>query len=361
MKQIKFPNMVEDLSAALLTEALSELHPQVEVDSFDVIECINCDSGFASTADRILLDLHYRPNKDQGLPTRVILKTMLETPHAPGEMFDAEVRFYRELRPHLNIVAPHVYAAVFDSSSGQFGVIMEDLTLRNAIFPDVTTPVTLDQVRSLIGNLAEIHARLWQSPRLDSDLSWLCTPASGGMSDFFRNIFPLIESHLNNEPWRQEMLRPLDRSPQALFCAMLTLQETVLENGPRTLLHGDTHQGNTFLLPDGSVGLLDFQLTMQGCFSRDLTYYITTALDIEQRRHNESDLIRFYLDELHRRGVASPPNFDSAWLLHRQAALWGLVIGWMTCPTRNYGKEITELNLQRLIAAVLDLETLKVA
>lgn len=359
MAALAFPIQVEDLNTDVLTRALNDMHPGVKVASFDVVQTINCESGFASTADRVVLDLNYKPGTDEGLPTRVLLKTMLVSPHAPAEMYAAEVKFYRTLRPTLAIEAPQVFAGVVDEQSGQFGLIMEDLSQRDVVFPNATMPVSMGQIHSLISNLAVIHASFWESPRLQQDLNWLCTPAGGGMSDFFKLILPSIEEHLR-ESWRAELMEPLGHSTESLFNAMLKVQDTALEQGPRTLLHGDTHLGNTYLLPDGGCGLLDFQLTMQGCFTRDLTYYVTTALDIDDRRQHEGELIRFYLEELKSRGVTDAPDFDTTWLLHRQSALWGLVVGWMVCPTKNYGRDITEANLRRLIAAVGDLESMKV-
>jgi len=359
MPELTFPKDVADLNTEVLTRAMADMHPGIEVERFDVVDTINCESGFASTADRVLLNLYYKQDTGHELPRQVMLKTMLVTPHAPAEMYAAEVKFYRELRPTLAIEAPQVYAGMVDETSGQFGLIMEDLTLRDVVFPNVTMAIKLDQVRSIIRNLAIIHATFWQSPRLSGNLSWLCTPAGGGMSDFFKIVLPFIEGHLE-EPWRMELLQSLGYSAADLFAAMLKIQETALEHGPRTLLHGDTHLGNTYLLPDGTAGLLDFQLTMQGCFTRDLTYYLTTALNIDDRRQHEAELIRFYLEELRANGVSDAPDFDTAWLLHRQSAMWGLVIGWMVCPTQNYGREITEGNLRRLVAAVDDLEAMKV-
>lgn len=354
---MRFPKQVEDLSTELLTTALAEMQPGVRVRDFEIVETIACESGYASTADRVVLELDYADTAGYLLPARMMLKTMLVSPHAPTAMYAAEVQFYRHLRPGLAIEAPRAFAAMVDEPSGQFGLLLEDLGQRQAVFPNTTVAVSLDQVRSLIANLAKIHATFWESPRLSGDLAWLCTPARGGMSDFFRQVLPFIESHLE-EAWRRELLDAQGWTAATLFQGMLAAQDTALEHGPRTLLHGDTHLGNTYLLPDGSAGLLDFQLTMQGCFSRDLTYYITTALDTATRREQETELIRYYLNALGELGVSDVPDFDSAWLLHRQAALWGLVIGWMVCPTKNYGRQITELNLQRLTAAVADLEAL---
>jgi hypothetical protein len=57
--------------------------------------------------------------------------------------------------------------------------------------------------------------------------------------------------------------------------------------------------------------------------------------------------------------VQRPPKKDEAWLRYRQAAIWGLVIGWLITPTENYGEAITVANISRLAAAVQDLETLE--
>ena len=80
---------------------------------------------------------------------------------------------------------------------------------------------------------------------------------------------------------------------------------------------------------------------------------------MEERRNNERELLRFYLDELRRHGVDHPPEPNEAWLRYRQAAIWGLVIGWLITPTENYGEAITAANISRLVTAVADLETLQ--
>lgn len=85
---------------------------------------------------------------------------------------------------------------------------------------------------------------------------------------------------------------------------------------------------------------------------------MTTGLSSEERRQHERDLLRFYLEELRRQGVQDPPDSNEAWLRYRQAAIWGLVIGWLITPTENYGEAITAANISRLVTAVQDLETL---
>ena len=82
-------------------------------------------------------------------------------------------------------------------------------------------------------------------------------------------------------------------------------------------------------------------------------------------------MLRYYLAELGARLKASrgagkstapppsPPSFEHAWLRYRQAAIWGLVIGWLICPPVNYGEAITTANVGRMAKACEDLATLE--
>jgi hypothetical protein len=364
MTGIKFPTDPNDLTPDVLTAAMSADRPGLVVEDLEVVEAFYAASGQASTADRVILNLHYSKEgasgaAAEGLPRRVVLKTMLVSPHAPAVMYETEVRFYREIRPLVPFETPTYYGALFDSDSGQFGIVLEDLTERDVVFSNVTMPTSMGQIRSLLRNLAALHAKYWESPKLESEFAWMATPKGGGMEELFKGIVPVVMGHLDQEPWRAEILEPIGRSVPDLHEDMLKIAAGPLENGPRTLLHGDTHIGNTYLMEGDATGLLDFQLSLRGCYSRDLTYILTTALSIEERRKHERELIVFYLGELARAGVERVPTMDEAWLLHRQSALWGLVIGWLTCPTPNYGREITEENIRRLAQILIDLDSLE--
>ena len=360
LADLKFPDDPSELTPELLTAAMASERPGLVVRDVRIVEAIQAASGRASTADRVVLDLDYAPGPvADGLPRRVVLKTMLVAPHAPAVMYETECRFYSEVRPTVPFEAPECFAACFDRESGHFGLILEDLNARDVVFPNVTMEVSLGQVRALIGHLAALHAKYWQSPALARELAWMAAPAGGGMEETFKQLVPLIQSHLDADPWRQEICAPIGRSVPELHADMLRIAANALELAPRTLLHGDTHLGNSYRLGSGEMGWLDFQLSHRGCYSRDLTYIITTALPIELRREHERELIRFYLDEIRRLGVEKPPSWDEAWLLHRQSTFWGLVIGWLTCPTANYGREITEENIRRLAQVMIDLEVLE--
>lgn len=356
-----FPKHEDDLTPELLTAVLSQERPGIRVEHVEVVEAIRAMSGQASTADRVILDLEYASGTaSAGLPRRVILKTMLDVPHAPQVMYETEVRFYREIRPHVPFEAPIFFGALFDRESGHFGILLEDLRERGVSFAHVLSGTEVGQVRQLVGHLASLHAKYWESPALDHEFGWMARPGGGGMEEIFKHLLPNILNLLDAEPWRYAHLEAIGRSVPELHDDMLKIAAGPLESAPHTLLHGDTHIGNAYCLPDNSMGWLDFQLSLRGCYARDLTYLITTGLSIELRRAHERDLIDFYFQQLASHGVTVAIDGDAAWLLHRQAALWGLVIGWLTCPTANYGRAITEENIRRLAQIIIDLESLEV-
>ena len=278
-------------------------------------------------------------------------------PHAPDPMYVNEVRFYTELRPELDLEAPRAYGGLFDLESRHFGILMEDLSLRGARFPNATLDVPIESIRDLLANLARMHASFWQSPRFELDLAWLPDRLSGGMFPVFDGIGrELIRYQVEHYEPKAALLAPLGRSVDQLWEDLWTSQRT-LAAGPCTLLHGDTHIGNTYLLPDGSGGFIDFQLSVRGHWANDVAYLLATGLAHEARRKHERELLDFYLGALSRHGVDKPPSADEAWHGYRLAAIWGLVIGWLITPPVNYGPAITDANVSRLVTACRDLES----
>jgi hypothetical protein len=401
MTPLRFPSRLDRLTPEVVTALLAEQRPGAVVTNLSILRSANRGDGVASTADRVALALEYE--SDVGLPSRMLLKTVLlhrglrfgpaaiqltgkvfdllgalpygsrlrpwvfssigayerRYPHAPDAMYINEVRFYRTIRNGLSIEAPACFGSLFDEANRSFGVLMEDLTLRGARFPNALTSVTVDEIRGLVATLAALHARYWQSPSFASELRWLATPVAGGMYPVFQALgLDLIRNQVETNEYKAALLEPLGKTVDELWDALWKAQH-ILATGPQTLLHGDPHIANTYLLPDQGGGFLDWQLMVKGRWAHDFTYLLITGLSSDDRRKHERGLLHFYLNELRRHGVESPPEPNDAWLRYRQAAIWGLVIGWLITPTENYGEAITTANISRLVTAVRDLETLE--
>ncbi|TAK52017.1 MAG: hypothetical protein EPO25_14745 [Gammaproteobacteria bacterium] len=140
------------------------------------------------------------------------------------------------------------------------------------------------RMRSVLDQLARLHARFWNSPRFAQDLDWLWTPVSGGFHDFL--LGPggeFLRDQVHRSEYKQSLLARLGRTFDEAWHTLWNAQR-ILASGPTTLLHGDAHVGNSYLLPGDRMGLLDWQLMLRGRWSHDVTYILITALDTEPRR-----------------------------------------------------------------------------
>lgn len=357
MPRFQFPDSVDRLTPEILTAVIGERHPGVAVRGFEVLKWSGYGEEMVSTAARAVLALDYAPGAPADLPRQVILKLPREAGDMLAPMYSNEVRVYLHLRPEFDFEVPRLMGGVYDAKTARFGLLLEDLTLRSAHFPNVTEETTVAQVEALLDTLAKLHARYWQSPRFSGELSWVESHLAGGVCTLMNTIVPpVIEQELQAQKFKRELVQRLRSSAPRLLAGVRALQrhQAML---PQTLLHGDTHLGNTYRMPDGSGGLLDWQLSVQGYCMHDVGYLIATALGIEQRRDHEQALIRRYIERLATLGVTRPPAFDQAWREYRRTMVWGVYIGWLTTPVTNYGWEINVLNLLRLTTAYEDLET----
>ena len=158
-------------------------------------------------------------------------------------------------------------------------MIMEDVVARGADPRDSTRPMSIDQVASGVRGLARMHSRFW-GERLDTypTLDWL-EPfvAFEGMQ-----YAPLHIAHERLGDTVAPEILALGGTD--LFVDIWARYIGTLTHSTQTLLHGDPHIGNTYVLPDNEVGFLDWQMARRGNWSLDLGYFLQGALTIEDRR-----------------------------------------------------------------------------
>jgi aminoglycoside phosphotransferase (APT) family kinase protein len=131
-----------------------------------------------------------------------------------------------------------------------------------------------------------------------------------------------------------------------------------LTNSTPTLLHGDPHIGNTYLLPGGEVGFLDWQVARRGNWSLDVGYFLQGALTIEDRRRSEQDLLSEYRNALGLHGDEMP-SMDELWLRYRASVAHGLTLWLCTASAGELWQrpDIALALAQRYSAAYADLHT----
>lgn len=352
-----FPVEAEAVTPPLLTEVISDRYPDAIIDRFDVAKAMRYGDGMVSTAGRIAGRLHFR----EGTPTPpfadVILKIGVGAP-GPNPLYANETRFYTRLRDEIDIEVPGFLGGGYDPDTGEFGLVLEDLTKRGATFPNATTSNSLEDVRRVLDLHARLHARYWESPRFATDLAWIERHVEGDICTYFNapdGVVGHIEHQVEIAQFKQEMLQAIGIDLPRLLAGVQAVQRHQATL-PNTLLHGDGHIGNSYLLADGA-GLLDWQLMVRGYCMHDVNYLITTALPVAVRRAEEMELLRYYRDQLIAAGCKSAPSFEDLHLEYRRALVWGVYIGWLTTPVVNYGWEICVANHIRLMTAFHDHET----
>ena len=354
-----FPHDPRELTRESLTRLVRSLHPDIEVVDFEVRENKTFDAGTddVSTAGRIGVDVKLAGAGAESIHPRWILK-VCRPDLGDIPLYANEVHFYTRLAPEIEAETAACFGGEYNQESGTFGIALEDLRLRDAHFANVTSDVSLEQIRTLLSTLAALHARYWESPRFATDLAWVQPHTSGAVYTMFNHpeqVPAMIAELVESNQFKRELIEAAGQTAEGLYHEFRKLQRHQATL-PQTLLHGDTHIGNTYLLPGGRAGLLDWQLLARGYCLHDVTYLLMTGLSVARRREHQQDLLAFYRERLEAHGVHDAPDPDTLWLEYRRAAVWGVYIGWLTTPIMNYGWEITVNNHIRLLTAYQDLE-----
>lgn len=309
---MQLPLSAEDITAAWLTDALQARAPGAEV------LALSRNDTLAGTATKLRLSVELNDAaKSAGVPSSLVVKgRFMRDLQIIETIFRDEVRFYRELAPQLGLAVPQCWFAGHDHEAGQHIVILEDLDLRGVNFCRVANPLTRMQAEGFLDNMARLHAAYWESDALKpggalADLHhWDAMSETEAGDHARRQLQPDVWTHHMNLPrgiGLPQRFRNRDWMEGALFAL-----NRFGRRGPMTLLHGDHHLGNLYLEPDGSPGVLDWQCPSIGAWSHDLTYFLVSALDIEDRRNWDRDLITYYLKRLQDNGVRNPPTLAEA-------------------------------------------------
>ena len=321
-----------------------------------------CGGDQGSSVRRQLKAAYNDEGKNAGLPENLFCKTTptVLTRLATGLSAAGEGRFYRQIRPELNIEAPTCYHSAWDRNSGRSVHLFGDLiATKSASFCRWHTPISRQQAEDIVDTLATVHSLLYDSPRFSSDLKWLLT-----YEDFFRagERVGLRECH-EQAMIKAEAIIPPDVSRRRAEIWPSTIKALELhKKGPPTLLHSDVHLGNWYVTGEGKMGLCDWQCLGKGHWARDVSYAISTTLAIEDRRAWERDLLRRYLDRM-REKCGLGITFDEAWDLYRQQIFLALL---MWTPTLVHTRTTPDMQpeemslemIKRMTAAISDLESL---
>lgn len=338
------PETLDEITKDWLSAAMQEISPGIKAIAVEVID------AHSGTTGRARLKVSWEGGD---LPAHIFAKfpptdefqRMLSIDTGMGMR---EAHFYQTLAKDVPVRVPRPLLSKFRDDGQAYIMLIEDLATAGCDFPDVGSSADINVARNIVGGLAKIHAAFWESPRFQTDLSWIEPPmhsefgpqlVAGGVSNFgasqpeaFHQVADIYVNHGD---------------------AVAHL----MEQGPTTLLHGDSHMGNLFL-DKQDVGFLDWACVSKGPSLRDFAYFLCASVDTELRRAEQQSLLKHYIDVLASNGGPSM-SFDAAWRDYRRfvTAGWIAAVATLSVGAGMQSIEVGERAVARANAAVEDLDT----
>jgi aminoglycoside phosphotransferase (APT) family kinase protein len=346
---VRVPRLPEELDADGLSALLQRRHPGTRVTDVEITDVHEV------TNTHVRIDLEYAVPTD--LPRTMFVKMVPRDPArreqiARTDMGRREVRFYDDLAPHLGFRVPDVHGTAYDPDDGAFVLVMEDLIASGCSVSDGTVGVSADAAAVALGELTVLHARYEDPRRRAAEVPWIPTPTRG--SPYAVHMLADALAH------HRDRLSADFAAIAAIYVADRDALQDVWHGDHDTVIHGDPHLGNLFD-DQGRAGFLDWGIIHVGSAMRDVSYFLTMAMDPAERRTHERDLLRGYLDARVAAG-ASEWGFADAWEAHRRHAAYTVVA---SCQIVTFPAGISERRrvfseafLARAEAAVADLDAL---
>jgi hypothetical protein len=323
-------------------------------------------SSGSSHRSRLLLD--YEGPAAPELPASLFVKstpTLRTRLHVGGTgAMRAESRFYREIRPTIDIRAPRGYFGASDRKTGRSLLLLEDMTrTRNVEFGDPRhVTVTRQRADSMVDTLGVLWGGIAGTDRFATDLRWVITSES-------------LQEGLNRlVDYRRRVLVGIERSADLLPRVLLDRRDQLHEDLMRTfavdrtkrlgLVHTDVHSRNWFVEDGRAMGLYDWAAPARGDGTRDLAYALMSGLTTADRRAWERELVAQWADAASR-ASGTAISADDAWDSYRMQTLHGLcfwlyTIGAGSLQPDMQPEEISRINLERMGHAIADLDTFRI-
>jgi hypothetical protein len=261
-----------------------------------------------------------------------------------------EVRFYAEVAASLDMRIPECHFAG-SGDDGAFLLLLEDLAAKGCVMSDGTWCIPPDLAAGAMEDLASLHVRFAEPARLATVRPWVTDrPASAP-----ETTVPILRQVVDGNA---DVLSAGYVAVAEMYIADPRALVALWDEGPHTLIHGDTHIGNLFL--DGDrVGFLDWGLLAVTTPMRDVSYFLSMSMSTDDRRAHERDLLRHYLDV--RRSLGGDEiTFDQAWEAHRLHTGYTMLASFLSLVPPYNGpdqKDFGDAFRNRSIAAIDDLDT----
>jgi hypothetical protein len=318
MSQASFPGKIASLTSEWLTQVL-RTNGVLQNSAVTTFTVKPISGGYTSLVYH--LELKY-DDIVQNAPPSLVVKFHGNSASTRAQfealgIYEKEVRFYQTLARENTLPVPLCYAAEFDENSGDFVLLLEDLS---AARPGSWADDPVGDIRNALTHLAQIHARFWGDPQLEK-YDWIVQTTNLVNPPPFK---PLWASNLAQA--RQHYGDQLSEYVWSVCDKWLVHWDEVMlcmSQDTHTLVHTDAHLGQMFFptveLP--RFVLFDWQNPSKSWGAEDVVHPIVAELDVDQRRKHEAALIDHYYDNLCQQGV-SDLSRERLWFQCKLSLLW---------------------------------------
>ncbi len=272
-----------------------------------------------------------------------------------GMAYAKEVAFYAELGDRVTVRTPDCLYAAIAEGAPRFVLVLEDLS--DARQGDQIAGCPVDHAEAALVNLAGLHGPTW----CDDDLaasSWL--GSNPAITPAF--MAPVLEVAADAFAERFGAELDVDET-RVLEGARELLPEWMFDRGDRfAVVHGDYRLDNLLFPVDdpARVAAVDWQTAALGPPGRDVAYFLSTCLTVDDRRRHERDLVAAYHRALGDHDVTGY-TLEQCMADYRLGMLHGpliILLGRLTAGVSERGDEMFRAMWRRSATAIDDLGTL---
>ncbi|MDE0951171.1 MAG: phosphotransferase [Halioglobus sp.] len=263
----------------------------------DAVRVVDTNSG---TTGRAVIELTSESGGE--LPDRLFIKLPPTDPmqrefvRAIG-MGRREVLFYQQLGAEVPMRVPHCYYAASNDSGEEYIMLLEHLEDSGCTFRNAKNRYSKDYIRQVLAAFARLHSSYWESPRFDTDLSWLQPLMQHEIAP--QLVARALEVHADS-------MHSIFRSMAELYLAEFDAIHQLWQTGAPTLIHGDVHDGNMFFDQE-QPGFLDWAVAARAPGMRDVGYFLAGTLAPQDQHAWGREMVDYYRQQLAANGTTAPP------------------------------------------------------
>ena len=295
MLDLKIPDGPEAITPEWLTQALKSTNT---INGAIVSSCDTTPVGSGLTGRMARVELEYE-KYEEGVPRSLYAKF----PPADAALLERwwslqknEIRFYQEIAGEIELRTPRFYYSAKDPEIKKSIFLLEDLAPAHQ--GDSLAGCSIEEAKLVLNHLAKFQAGLWESLRLKTWLSPMGVTAE--VYEHFPTMWDVF----------------VEKYSEGIPTAFLSLGEKLKGNlgnvldrvlqGPHTFVHFLFRPRNLFFYDskeDAEIAVINWQFFAHGSPLWDVASFLAEGLDTEDRRENESELLKIYHSALEDHGV----------------------------------------------------------